>query len=48
MTYRQAFDRLGNPIARPARAPLVHRIIQVAGLIATLVGLLALYGARAS
>jgi len=46
MTYRQAFDRLGNPVARPARAPLGHRIVQWAGLICTIVFALMLYGGK--
>ena len=37
MPYRECFDRLGNPIARPERVPLWHRIIQVAGLAAIVV-----------
>lgn len=37
MTYRQAFDRLGNPIARRHATPLVHRIIQCASGIAMVV-----------
>jgi hypothetical protein len=39
MTYREAFDHLGNPIARPRRQPIGHTVLQVAGLIATIVGL---------
>lgn len=39
MPYHQCFDRQGNPVARSARAPLRHRIIQTAGLAAILAGL---------
>lgn len=46
MTYRQCFDRLGNPVARPARAPLMHRIAQRLGLVAIVILLALLYGAR--
>lgn len=28
MTYRQAFDRLGNPIAAPHRPDWQHKLIQ--------------------
>lgn len=44
MTYRQAFDRLGNPVARPSRAPIAHRMIQGASLVASIVLLALLYG----
>ena len=43
MTYRQAFDRLGNPVYRRARAPIGHRIVQWASLICTLILLAMLY-----
>ena len=46
MSYHQAFDRLGNPIARPARTPLGHRIVQIAGLVVSIVLLCMLYGGR--
>lgn len=46
MTYRQCFDRLGNPVARQSRTPIGHRIIQAAGIACTLIGLVLLYGAR--
>ena len=46
MTYRQAFDRLGNPIAQPRRAHLGHRITQIAGLVVSIVLLCMLYGGR--
>lgn len=39
MTYREAFDHLGNPIVRPRRQPVVHPVLQAVGLIATIVGL---------
>lgn len=28
MNYRQTFDRLGNPVYRPAKPDLQHRIIR--------------------
>jgi hypothetical protein len=28
MTYRQAFDRLGNPVARRVRFPFLRRITE--------------------
>jgi hypothetical protein len=46
MTYHQGFDRLGNPIARPARTPIGHRIVQVVGLVCSVVLLAMLYGVR--
>ena len=46
MTYRQAFDRLGNPVARPSRTPIAHRLIQVISLIASVILLALLYGAK--
>jgi hypothetical protein len=33
MTYRQTFDHLGNPVARPAKPGLQHRIIRWASAI---------------
>lgn len=39
MTYREAFDHLGNPIARPRRQPMVHTVLQVVCLLATIAGL---------
>jgi hypothetical protein len=46
MTYRQAFDRLGNPVARPSRAPIGHRLLQGVSLVISIVLLFALYGAN--
>lgn len=46
MTYRQGFDRLGNPVAKPARQPLRHRIIQGVSVAAMVVMVLYLYGGR--
>lgn len=43
MTYRQAFDRLGNPVARPSSMPIGHRIVQWASLIVSIVLLALLY-----
>lgn len=48
MTYRQCFDRLGNPVARPARSPVGHRVLQWVGLVCTLIGLALLYVPRAA
>lgn len=31
MTYRQTFDRLGNPVYRRVKPDLQHRIIRWAG-----------------
>lgn len=39
MTYHQAFDHLGNPIARRSRQPVGHTILQTLGAIACVVGL---------
>lgn len=46
MTYRQAFDRLGNPVAKPSRAPIGHRIVQGLSVVCSLVLLALLYGAK--
>lgn len=46
MTYHQAFDRLGNPVHRRGEQPLGHKIIQRAGFVACVVGLVLLYGVR--
>jgi hypothetical protein len=46
MTYRQAFDRLGNPVARPSSTPIGHRIVQGISLVASIVLLFVLYGAK--
>lgn len=46
MTYRQAFDRLGNPVYRRADTPLGHKILQRLGAVACLVGIVLLYGVR--
>lgn len=46
MTYRQLFDHLGNPVAKPARQHIGHRIIQTASVICMLVMLAVLYGGR--
>lgn len=39
MTYHQAFDRLGRPVARRSRQPIGHTILQTLGAIACVVGL---------
>lgn len=44
MTYHQAFDRLGRPIARRSEVPLGHKIIQRVGLVVCIVLLGMLYG----
>ena len=31
MTYRQAFDRLGNPVYRTSRQPIGHTVLQTIG-----------------
>lgn len=46
MTYRQAFDRLGNPVYRRADTPIGHKIIQRVGLVACVVCIALLYGVR--
>lgn len=46
MTYRQAFDHIGNPVYRRAKSPLGHRIVQAAGAVACVVLLAMLYGVR--
>lgn len=46
MSYHHHFDRLGNPVYRPSRTPTLHRVVQVAALVASLVLLAMLYGAR--
>jgi hypothetical protein len=43
MTYRQAFDRLGNPVARPSSTPIGHRIIQGISVVVSLILLALLY-----
>lgn len=47
MSYRQLFDHLGNPVARPSRQPLGHRIIQRVCVASIVVMVLYLYGVRA-
>lgn len=44
MTYHQAFDRLGNPVARRSTQPIGHKIIQRVGFVLCIVGLFMLYG----
>lgn len=46
MTYRQAFDRLGNPVYRRSETPIGHKIVQRVGLVASVVLLAMLYGVR--
>lgn len=46
MTYRQAFDRLGNPVHRRSETPLGHKIIQRAGAVVCIVCIVLLYGVR--
>jgi hypothetical protein len=31
MTYHQAFDRLGRPVARRSRQPIGHTVLQTIG-----------------
>ena len=45
-SYNQHFDRLGNPVYRRPRNVRVHRVIQVAGVLASLVLLAMLYAPR--
>jgi hypothetical protein len=33
MTYQQAFDRHGNPVARPAKPDWQHRVIRWASVV---------------
>lgn len=33
MTYHQTFDRLGNPVARPAKPSPAHRLVRVVSVI---------------
>lgn len=37
MTYHQAFDRLGRPVARRSRQPIGHTILQTLGAIGCVV-----------
>ena len=37
MTYRQTFNRLGNPVARRSETPLGHKIIQRLGVLVSVV-----------
>ena len=46
MTYHQAFDRLGRPVARRGETPLGHKIIQRVGLVACVVCIVLLYVVR--
>ena len=46
MTYRQAFDRLGNPVYRRSETPIGHKIIQRVGLVVSLVCIALMYGVR--
>lgn len=46
MSYHDNFDRLGNPVYRRPRNIRVHRVIQVAGALASLVLLVMLYVPR--
>lgn len=44
MTYRQTFDRLGRPVARPMQPTLAHRALRWASVLAIVVGLALLAG----
>lgn len=46
MTYRQLFDHLGNPIAKPSRQPIGHTIVQSVSAITIVVLLVLLYAGR--
>ena len=46
MTYRQAFDRLGNPVHRRGAQPIGHKIIQRVGLVVCMVCIVLLYVVR--
>lgn len=37
MTYHQTFDRLGNPVARPAKPDWQHRVIRWAAAVTIVV-----------
>ena len=39
MTYRQTFDHLGNPVYRPAKPDLQHRIIRWASVVTIVISL---------
>lgn len=39
MTYHQTFDRLGNPVAKPAKPDWQHRVIRAAAVVTMVVSL---------